>query len=231
MKNWLKIWKNRRAFDLEHALRAERPTPPAHLVKAISAHVRHRPVRIRLRLGRTVLVGAGVAVVLVGSSLAAGLGYTGGLHPSALLHPFSASSSPTPADLQYVGAPTITDFTPQSGAVGTSVTITGTNFGGSTVKFSPNVAAASTTFGSQNSVTVTVPSGAVTGPITISNTGGSAHTSDFTVYQTPTVSSFTPTSGVVGDGVTITGTNFQGATAVKFNNGSTTPASINPAGT
>jgi uncharacterized protein (TIGR03437 family) len=64
--------------------------------------------------------------------------------------------------------PTISGFTPTSGAVGSSVTITGSNFTGVTaVRFANNVAA-SFTINSNTQITATVPSGAVNGPITIS---------------------------------------------------------------
>jgi hypothetical protein len=43
----------------------------------------------------------------------------------------------------------------------------------------------------------------------------------------PTVTSFNPTSGAAGASVTITGTNFSGATAVKFNGTSATSFTIN----
>ena len=118
-------------------------------------------------------------------------------------------------------APTISSFTPTSGAVGTSVTITGTNFTGATaVKF--NGTSASFTVGSSTSITATVPSGATTGTISVTTPNGTAtSSSSFTVTTSgggaPTISSFSPTSGAVGTSVTVTGTNFTGATAVKFN--------------
>ncbi|MHB1461540.1 MAG: IPT/TIG domain-containing protein [Armatimonadota bacterium] len=113
--------------------------------------------------------------------------------------------------------PTISSFTPSFGKVGDSVTITGTNFMGTTgVKF--NGTAAVFTIVSATSITTTVPSGATTGKITVTTPGGTATSaSDYTVYYLPTITSFTPTFGKVGDSVTIAGTNFTGATAVKFN--------------
>ena len=117
-----------------------------------------------------------------------------------------------------VAAPTISSFSPTSGVVGTSVTITGTNFTGATaVKF--NGTSASFTVASATSVTATVPSGATTGTISVTTAGGTATSSaSFTVtVAAPTISSFSPTSGPVGTSVVITGTNFTGATAVKFN--------------
>jgi len=115
--------------------------------------------------------------------------------------------------------PTITSFSPTSGPVGTSVTITGTNFTGATsVKFFDNVSAAFTV-DSSTQITATVPLGATTGPISVTTPGGTATSStDFTVTipPPPTITSFSPTSGPVGTSVTITGTNFSGATSVKF---------------
>jgi hypothetical protein len=124
-------------------------------------------------------------------------------------------------------SPTITDFSPASGIVGTAVIITGTNFSttatGNTVTF--NGTAATVTAATATQLTVTVPTGATTGKIAITVSGSTVTSSnDFTVTtattSAPTIISFTPTSGAVGVTVTITGTNFSTTTAnntVTFN--------------
>lgn len=86
--------------------------------------------------------------------------------------------------------PTITSFTPASGPVGTSVTINGTGFTGTTsVKF--NGVAASYTVNSDIQITAVVPAGATTGKITVTNAGGTATSStNFTV--TTATSTCTP---------------------------------------
>lgn len=123
-------------------------------------------------------------------------------------------------------APTISSFAPTSGPVGTTVTVSGTNFTGATaVKF--NGVAATFTVQSASQITATVPSGATTGPISVTTSGGTATSSGtFTVDGTnpsaPSISGFTPTSGAVGTSVTINGANFTGATAVRFNGVSAT---------
>ncbi len=234
MKNWLRHRKTRHtAFDLEDALRAERPLPPAHLVKAITARLHHRPVRFRLGLGRAVVVAAGAAALLVGSSLAAGLGPAGGLHLSSVIHTFSGppakQSAPPPASAgdEYVGAPTITTFSPTSGLVGSAVTIGGTNFGGTTsVKFH-GTSSTSFSVNSPTSITAAVPAGATTGTISVTNPGGTATSAGtFTVIQTPSITSFSPTFGPVGTSVTITGSNFTGTTTVKFGTKAATSFSV-----
>ncbi len=116
--------------------------------------------------------------------------------------------------------PTLSGISPSSGAVGSTVTITGANFTGATaVKFASNVSAAFTVH-SDTQITATVPSGAVTGAITISKTGcNDLQTATFTVTvppACPTVSGINPTSGAVGGSVMITGANFTGVTSVKF---------------
>jgi len=114
-------------------------------------------------------------------------------------------------------APTITTFTPESGPVGTSVTIGGTNFMGATaVTF--NGSAASFTVTSDTAIQTTVPAGATTGPLSVTTPAGTATSaSSFAVVVAPTITSFTPSSGRVGASVTISGANFMGATAVTFN--------------
>jgi gliding motility-associated-like protein len=113
-----------------------------------------------------------------------------------------------------VGAPlipVITNFTPTSGAVGTSVIINGANFSttpaNNIVAF--NGTTAVVTASTATSITTSVPTGATTGKISVTVAGNSATSaSDFTVIQPPTITSFTPLSGTVGTTVTITGTNF-----------------------
>lgn len=143
--------------------------------------------------------------------------YPGGTSQYTITNtPPSCSSSTTTAP-----APTLASLSPSSGSPGTSVTIGGTGLTGATsVTF--NGTAASFTVNSDSQVTATVPSGATSGPVTVATPGGTATSStSFSVTApastVPTVSSFSPTSGPVGTKVTLTGTNFTGATAVRFN--------------
>ena len=64
-----------------------------------------------------------------------------------------------------IPAPTITGFTPTSGPVGTSVTITGTNLTGATQVQFNTTNATIFTVDSATQITATVPAGATTGTI------------------------------------------------------------------
>ncbi|HET9838197.1 MAG TPA: IPT/TIG domain-containing protein [Candidatus Angelobacter sp.] len=131
--------------------------------------------------------------------------------------------SPTAADdiVAFLEGISFSPFAPIFGPVGTGVTITGTNFTGATA-VSFNGVAATFTEGPPGTITTTVPAGATTGPITVTTPGSGPliTTTRFTV--TPGITSFAPPSGVSGTGVTITGTNFTGATAVSFNGAAAT---------
>jgi hypothetical protein len=78
-------------------------------------------------------------------------------------------------------APTITSFTPSAGPVGTTVTITGTNLTGATsVKF--NGVSATITSNTATQIVTKVPTGATTGPITVTTDSGTATSAtNFTV--------------------------------------------------
>ena len=95
---------------------------------------------------------------------------------------FSVTSYPS-----SIPATTVTGFSPRSGKVGTSVTVIGTGFtGADSVTF--NGRSADFTIDSDAQITVTVPAGASSGPISVSAPGGPAtSTSDFTVLLKPTV--------------------------------------------
>ena len=128
----------------------------------------------------------------------------------------TSAISPTATDdvIAFLEGISFSPFAPIFGPTGTSVTIAGTTFTGATA-VSFNGVAATFTEGPPGTITTTVPAGATTGPITITLPGGPLVTNTrFTV--TPAMSSFAPANGPIGTSVTITGTNFTGATAVSF---------------
>ncbi len=98
-------------------------------------------------------------------------------------------------------APTITSFTPTSGAIGTSVTITGTNFSvtpaSNTVKF--NGTTANVSASTATSITTSVPTGAATGTITVT-VGGLTGTSssNFTVSTATSQGVIVKAVGIIG---------------------------------
>jgi IPT/TIG domain len=72
---------------------------------------------------------------------------------------------------------------------------------------------------SNTQITATVPAGATTGPIKVTTPGGTAASAtNFTMTAGGfSITSFNPTSGVIGTSVVITGVGFTGANAVRFN--------------
>ncbi|PYU50485.1 MAG: hypothetical protein DMG53_03080 [Acidobacteria bacterium] len=119
-----------------------------------------------------------------------------------------------------VPAPNITSLSVITGAVGTAVTVTGSNFGSSqgtgTATFNGTTAGV-TTWGA-SSIAVTVPNGATTGNVVVNTSGVASNGKSFTV--TPAITSLSITTGAVGAAVTITGTTFgstQGTSTAKFN--------------
>jgi hypothetical protein len=139
--------------------------------------------------------------------------------------------------VEVVPIPTLTSFTPASGPVGTSVTVTGTGFTGATKVTFNGTAATSFSVPSATQIAATVPSGATSGTLAVTTPGGTATSAaSFTVTTppppppppsvTPTVASFSPTSGPVSTLVTLTGTGFSGATKVTFNGTAATSFSV-----
>jgi YD repeat-containing protein len=117
-------------------------------------------------------------------------------------------------------------FDPPSGPVGATVRIQGTGFSATpaqnTVTF--NGVTATVSAASATQLVVTVPSGATTGTIGVTAPAGSASSAtSFTVATSsgaPTITSFTPTIGVPGTSVSVSGTNFDTTAAnnrLQFN--------------
>ena len=129
----------------------------------------------------------------------------------------NGSTSSTP---QTIKIRAHVDLFPNAATTGTHIVIQGNTFTGTTsVKFGNNTVPGAFTIGLGGlSLNVTVPAGATTGPIGITNAGGTELTlTDFHVLSH--IASFTPAHGAVGATVTITGTGLTGADQVRFNPG------------
>ena len=130
-----------------------------------------------------------------------------------------------------VPAPEIAALNPATGAVGTSIEITGANFGesqgASRVSFNGTEAAPTSWSGTR--IEVPVPEGAGTGAVVVTVEGQVSNGEVFTVpVPAPEIASLNPVSGAVGTPVEITGANFgesQGASRVSFNGTEAAPTS------
>jgi uncharacterized repeat protein (TIGR03803 family) len=100
-------------------------------------------------------------------------------------------------------------------AEGAEVQILGQDFTSSSEVEFGGVKATSVERAGSTFIEAKVPSGALTGPITVT-TGSGALSTLVTFDVTPTVSAISPTSGPVGTEVTITGTGLTQATTVEF---------------
>lgn len=134
------------------------------------------------------------------------------------------SPSPTPTPSPSPVRPTVTSVSPVAGplAGGIVVTVTGTNFvSGATVSFG-GTSGTSITINSATQLTVTAPAHAAgTIDVTVTTAGGTSAigaTDKYTYTTLPTVASVSPTGGPIGGGntVTVTGSGFTGASAVRF---------------
>jgi hypothetical protein len=121
----------------------------------------------------------------------------------------------TAGGFSFLLTPTIASFTPSSAATGQTVTITGTNFTGTTdVRFG-GVPAASFAIQSATQLTAVIGNGS-SGDVTVTNAYGSLSRPGFTYIPPPQINSYTPQAGSTGTTITINGNNFAGATAVNF---------------
>lgn len=110
--------------------------------------------------------------------------------------------------------PNSINFSPAVGSPGTSVHITGNNFG-TALSVTFNTIPAVFTIENANSIYATVPEGAFTGQISVNNqTGGGSSVANFTV--SPRLTELTPGRGLTGTNVVVKGANLVGTTAVYF---------------
>ncbi len=135
--------------------------------------------------------------------------------PIALTTANGTNGTSTP----FFVAPTVTGFTPAQAKPGVTVVLQGSNFTNvSRVRFESGIDAVFTVTAS-NRISVTVPLGAVTGALRVTNPGGESVSGvSFVVTRPdPLILGFTPTSGAAGTTVRITGGNLGTATQVRFN--------------
>lgn len=125
-------------------------------------------------------------------------------------------------------APTISSLSPTSGAVGATVTVTGTHFGtsqgSSTVTFG-GTSATATSWG-DTSIVAIVPNGATTGYVVVTVAGLPSNGVNFNAA--PAITSLSPVLEAPGIPVTISGTNFgssQGSSTLTFHGLNAVPTS------
>ncbi|MFN5426541.1 MAG: beta strand repeat-containing protein, partial [Bacteroidota bacterium] len=156
-----------------------------------------------------------IAIVGSGSSGAVSLTTPGG---TASLNGFT-----------FIPAPTITLFSPAIAGAGAVMSITGTNFLGTSTITLGGTPVTSFTVISSTSIVAIVGTGS-SGSVSLTTPGGSASMAGFIFSPPPSISSFTATTGPVGTLVTITGTNLNypqsimiaGVSAIPISNDGTT---------
>ena len=103
-------------------------------------------------------------------------------------------------------------FSPLQGTVNSFLYIYGSGFTGTTAVSLDGLALSAFTVDSDTQITAFVPTAASSGPIAVTNPGGTSTTST-SFYVVPVISSLSATTMSVGDTVTITGSGFLGATS------------------
>ena len=125
--------------------------------------------------------------------------------------------------------PAITNVSPTHGpaAGDTPITITGTNLTGATGVNFGNAPATNVQAVNATTVTAHSPAGAGQVPVTVVTPGGTSNSVQYS-YDAPTVTSVAPTHGPASGGtsVTISGSNFTGATGVSFGNAAATQVHV-----
>ena len=139
----------------------------------------------------SVLVNNGLGVFSSGSNAAVGNGTTGlavgdvdgdgDLDLLAAINDGTTTGTVSVRLNQSQRSPTSTSLSRISGPIGTSVTLTGTNFTGATSVLFNGTPAPGFVVNSPTSITVTVPAGATTGPVTVTTPGGISNGLTFTV--------------------------------------------------
>lgn len=147
--------------------------------------------------------------------LVAVVGLEGASGAVSVVTPGGASSSEQV--FTFTAPPAISFVSPTIGAQGTIVNIIGTNFTNVTGVSFGGIPAQNFVVSSPTQIIATVGASGASGNIVVSTQSGSTTASQqFVFAAAPTVSFFSPQSGIAGTAVNIFGTAFTGATAVNF---------------
>ncbi len=137
--------------------------------------------------------------------------------------PGGTSTISTTDQFTYIPLPSVKSVTPTSGPVagGTTVTITGSNFTNATSVSFGSTATSNFTIDNDTQITAVSPAGSGTVDVTVTTPGGASAISpadQLSYIPPPTATGINPASGPTTGGtkVTITGSNFTGATSVSF---------------
>ena len=123
--------------------------------------------------------------------------------------------------------PAISGFSPTAAAVGTVVTVSGTNFSGISSATIGGTPVTTITPVSATQVKLTVPAGAHSGTIAVTNVV-STGTSAGTFKVLPKITGFSPGSAPRGDVIDITGATFTTPLTVKFGTVVATTVTVDP---
>lgn len=138
---------------------------------------------------------------------------TGATGDVTLTSPIGTASFP---GFTFTAPATITSISPAAAGSGSTVTINGTNLSGTAAVSFGGVPAASFSIVNDNLVTAVVGSGA-SGDVDLVIPGDTAILPGaFTFIAAPVITAFTPMAAANGATITITGSNFSGATAVTL---------------
>ena len=115
----------------------------------------------------------------------------------------------------YIPPPTITSFSPTIAATGALITITGTNFEGTSSITLGGTPVTAFTVVSSTTIVAIVGSGS-SGALSLTTPGGTATLNGFIFIPAPNITSFTPTAAATGALITITGSNFEGTSSITL---------------
>jgi len=158
---------------------------------------------------------AGTVSASSGTSLTVKVPSSATTGPITVVTDYGVWVSPTNFNVTLPALSTISSITPSTGRIGTPISINGSNFTGATAVKIGTVSITGFTVVSDSLITATIPTTAKTGNITVAGPGGTSTGVSFTVAA-PVVSSFTPSNSLASTAITITGSNFTGATGAKI---------------
>jgi hypothetical protein len=145
------------------------------------------------------------------------IGWSGACSGSGDCQVTVAAETSVGATFAGLPPPEITGFSPESGGIGTTVAISGSGFTGATAVTIGGTPAASVSVTSDSLITAVVAPGTGSGRVAVTTSTGMVMSDEtFIILPAPAISGFNPGQGSSGTSVTVTGSNFTGATSVKL---------------